>query len=448
MSTKLSRLDRFLGLGELPEQSQRLLKLFFYILFFIMLTTGMGQTFIILHYLETFGFKDGAVLLSITFLVQFLTDYPSGSLGDYIGQRIVLTIAMISFGIGYLIISQFESYSSFAVASIFFGFALGQMSGALETWLDNNYKATVNDTDPDNKIYGFATARIGTLANFVFGISFILGGIISTLISREFVFLLVAILIIFILPIIIIYVKDVPVSDQTSPVLKTSKSKNFLVYLKGGFKYLFSSKKSFTLLLGFAIIDAISFTWFTIFLFPIYFGYTGSDAGVGFLRSFLFITGGFLNIYAATLSKKVSNDKMAILFFIQIVGLFVGVIILLDIVPLNQTFNLTGVILLILLMTAVTPIFGAIAYTLRQRTLLETTPSEYRNSIYSLIPTIATVFQIPLMIYVGRIIENESLTAGLWIITFLSFAGIGLLFISQFFSETKLEKVKTPIPTI
>jgi hypothetical protein len=107
-------------------------------------------------------------------------------------------------------------------------------------------------------------------------------------------------------------------------------------------------------------------------------------------------------------------------------------------------------------MTAVTPIFGAIAYTLRQRTLLETTPSEYRNSIYSLIPTIATVFQIPLMIYVGRIIENESLTAGLWIITFLSlwiitflsFAGIGLLFISQLFSETKLEKVKTPIPTI
>ncbi|MHA2099825.1 MAG: hypothetical protein ACW99A_14200, partial [Candidatus Kariarchaeaceae archaeon] len=93
-------------------------------------------------------------------------------------------------------------------------------------------------------------------------------------------------------------------------------------------------------------------------------------------------------------------------------------------------------------------IFGAIANTLRQRTLLETTPSEYRNSIYSLIPTIATVFQIPLMIYVGRIIENESLTAGLWIITFLSFAGIGLLFISQLFSETKLEKVKTPIPTI
>ncbi|MCH8908397.1 MAG: MFS transporter [Candidatus Heimdallarchaeota archaeon] len=438
-------MDQFLGIGGLPERTRGLVKLFFYMFMFIMSVEGMGTTFVILHYVQIFGFADAAVLMSIVFGVLFLTDYPSGSLGDYIGQRVVLTIALLSFGVGYTIISQFESFLSFAVASVFFGLALGQLSGALETWLDNNYKKTVNDSDPDNKIYGFAMARITTLTNFTFAISFVIGGVISSLISRQFLFLLVAILIILIIPIIIKYVKDIDDSDIILEDINISESKNFFVYLKGGFKHLFSSKKSFTLLMGFAIIDSISSLWFVLILFPLYFGYTGSDVGVGILRSFVWIIGGFLIIYAATLSKRVSNNRIGILYFVVKVGLYLGVIAIIDFIPLNDSFQLQGIILLVLLLVS-NQFFGTIALTIRKRILLETTPSEFRNSIYSLISTIATLVQLSVMIYVGKIIELESLSSGLWIMIIVSLIGIGLLFIHDYFSETKLEKMQQPVP--
>jgi hypothetical protein len=74
------------------------------------------------------------------------------------------------------------------LVAFFGGLGNAQASGALGTWLDNNYRNVVEQTDPERKIYGFSQARIGSLNRIVMAGTFIVGGTLVTSISRDFVF--------------------------------------------------------------------------------------------------------------------------------------------------------------------------------------------------------------------------------------------------------------------
>ncbi|MFW9991728.1 MAG: hypothetical protein ACFFD4_06685 [Candidatus Odinarchaeota archaeon] len=68
----------------------------------ISFTFMLSSTFQVLYTIDHLGFALASVTVAIMFLVQLVTDYPSGSLGDLIGQRWVMTISFtctVSFSI-------------------------------------------------------------------------------------------------------------------------------------------------------------------------------------------------------------------------------------------------------------------------------------------------------------------------------------------------------------
>ena len=167
--------------------------------------------------------------MGIAFFAQYLTDYPNGSLPDYIGQRYLISFSLLFFSIDYFLISKYDGYMLYLIAAIFFGAGQGQINGSFESYLDNNYKIAMKDLDQDRKIYGFMYQRIITIGSLCMAMSFVLGGIISTIYSRSAVFELTSILAILLIPIILFFLKDIKIEGSTTD---KPKKNHILIILK------------------------------------------------------------------------------------------------------------------------------------------------------------------------------------------------------------------------
>ena len=99
----------------------------------------MSNTFLVLFTIDAIGFTLAAICTSIMLATQMFFDYPSGSLGDWIGQRWVLTIAFGLYGISFFLLISATTYQDFGLISILNGLGNAQSSGTFNTWLDNNY---------------------------------------------------------------------------------------------------------------------------------------------------------------------------------------------------------------------------------------------------------------------------------------------------------------------
>ena len=100
------------------------------------------------------GLALAGVLIIIQKVVQTLFDYPTGTLGDMIGQRWILASAYVTYSAAYYIISLITSSSAFSLflaVYILMGFAASQESGALDSWFDSNF--TVSVTEDKNKVH-------------------------------------------------------------------------------------------------------------------------------------------------------------------------------------------------------------------------------------------------------------------------------------------------------
>ncbi|MFX1508041.1 MAG: hypothetical protein ACFFDC_18305, partial [Promethearchaeota archaeon] len=107
---------------------------------------------------------------------------------------------------------------------------------------------------------------------------------------------------------------------------------------------------------------------------------------------------------------------------------FPAVMSLLILVPLENRVNLIGCVATIVIINiSVSTIFRT-AEILRMRLLVDFVPSDYRNSIYSLIPTITALFGIPLLPIAGQIIDSFGLIAGMAVI--LTVFSTGFMFIA------------------
>ncbi|MHA2247960.1 MAG: hypothetical protein ACXADY_23640 [Candidatus Hodarchaeales archaeon] len=84
----------------------------------------LSNTFYILFVIDQIGFAQASFIVSLTMFVQLLTDYPSGSIGDWIGQRWVLTIANLCYVVIYFLLFLIDtSITSFMILAIISGFA-------------------------------------------------------------------------------------------------------------------------------------------------------------------------------------------------------------------------------------------------------------------------------------------------------------------------------------
>ncbi len=445
-------LSRILGTQELPIQAQYYMRTFLYLSVIISFLGSLSSTFYVLFSIDHIGFGLTAVCTSIMLATQLLFDYPSGSLGDWIGQRWVLAIAFIFYGISFLFLITAQTMLDFALIAVINGFGNAQSSGAFATWVDNNYRVAVGEADPDRKIYGFSTSRVNSLNNFALAASFLIGGTIATLISRRIVFTIQFGLTIIIIFLILVYLRDIKIDSETpikSSELKSSKVSNYFMYLKGGIKFLFSSKAAFLFLVGNAIFNVTWMIWGGLVLFPLYFGYTGTDAFAGLLRTSLFLAGIPLSFYIANLNKRISNKRLPVFLFLSTISFFPPFILLTLLMPPTNEFNLLGIVLtFFFLWTVVGTVFN-IAQTLIQRIMIDLVPSENRNSVYSLMPTIFSLIGIPVVPLAGIIIEKFGLSAGIFSASIVCIIGSLLISFSvHFIYKPKIQPIGAPITDI
>ena len=88
----------FLGIREsLPHNAQGLIQKFLILASFQSMIFFVSGTFYVLFIIDKVGFTELGILVGISFLVQATLDYPSGSLGDWLGQRWILATAFFTF---------------------------------------------------------------------------------------------------------------------------------------------------------------------------------------------------------------------------------------------------------------------------------------------------------------------------------------------------------------
>jgi MFS family permease len=415
----------FLGTDELPPLAQGLIQRF---VLLISLQTSLyliSRTFYVLVIIDYVGFQTLGLFLAVSALLQAILDYPSGVLGDWIGQRWVLTSAFLFYGLSYGLLFQADSLLEIFFVYVFSAIASSQESGALQSWFDNNYKITVDRADSNRDVYQEFQGKYRSIIGFIGAFTIVLGGFIATLLFRKIVFMVQAVGMFFTAALCLFFVTDF--SENIRP--KRSFSKYFHI-LKEGIYFGFFTKYMFFLTISICLWNIIWQIWVEMMLFPIYFGYSGSDAGAGIIRFIGWIGHSIFAGKAGMWSKKLNTRKwVPRLNFIILFSFFGYFALLLTIFPLENKFNIIPVSL-ILCYFFVFLALNNIFLILRQRLIFDLVPNSIRNSIYSLFPTLTLLIGIPLFIASGSIIEYFGISFALTFLLIIGFLSSSSIYIS------------------
>jgi MFS family permease len=160
-----SRFARVFGIAEPTEKVVRLVKILSILLPAFAASFQISTTFWMIYIAESLGNGDyyaGLTLVGflvvIQMAIQTALDYPTGALGDWIGQRYVIASALlcyaVAFGLTSLIVKDTPApFWIYVTIYVLFGLGSSQESGAFNAWFDNNYRVAMPH-DKDRKQYG------------------------------------------------------------------------------------------------------------------------------------------------------------------------------------------------------------------------------------------------------------------------------------------------------
>ena len=391
---------RFLGVNELPLRSQWLIQKFLLIANFQTSLFIVSSTFYVLFVIDSIGFRTLGMLLALSFITQAILDYPTGVIGDWIGQRWSLAVAFCGYGLSYSVIIHATSVTDFLWVYLLNAFANSQQSGALGSWFDNNYKVSVGKTDSERKTYRELLGKQAILSRFVTAAMIILGGVVATAFFRELVFIVQAFGMFGLAVLCLILVKDYP--EISKPELSFRKYFNLL---GEGLRFSFGSKHMFFFIAGVSIASTTFFIWGNMILFPMYFGYTGSDGGAAFVRFSFYVLTAFTMPRAGNWSKNLHTRKwIPRLRLIHTVVFYVSFILIFTIFPFTNSLNLFAIVLVGFIFLLTEWLLASEIF-LRQRLLVDMVPDTNRNSVYSLLPTLNFLVSAPFIFMAGTIIE-------------------------------------------
>ncbi|MFX0045764.1 MAG: MFS transporter [Candidatus Hermodarchaeota archaeon] len=382
-----------LGISDLNSEARsfitRATGLMILYVFSVMLT----NTFLILHALEFVTLSQLSLILAAQFAVQASADYPSGAIGDWLGQRWVLFVAAVSYGIGFIVLSQAFDFPSVLFAFVLVAFAQSQESGTYIAWFDNNYKLYATE-DKDRRIYSQFYGKFTMISEILTAVSFLLGGAFLAIIDRQLLFLVQGFLLLFVSLILLNFIRD-----HESLKRDRLKFKSYLRYLRGGVATTASNKTLRIMILG-LVISGVGFAiWSGLILFPLYAAYAKTDAWTAILRASIFVLGAICIGVAGIVSKRIYRLQrwLAVAVLLTDALFFLGMYVMLQVNPVPSTFTLVSIILVMFSFTvAFSPRY--LADVLKPRFYLDVIPDENRNAVYSLIPTlilIVSVFALP-----------------------------------------------------
>jgi len=453
-----SKFARIFGLEDPTRDAVRYVKIISVLLPAFALSFQISTTFWMIHMAETLGGGDYfvgltfvGVLVVIQLGVQTALDYPTGALGDAIGQRYVIASALLCYAVAFYLSSQIVIGTPFYVyIAIYALFGLGssQESGAFSAWFDNNYKVAMPH-DKDRKQYGVFQGRLGMVWQVSSTLVLIPGSWLAWLYSRQFVFGLQAIFAVFLAIAVLKLVKDLPGVREEKDEKPTISEYGTL--LKDGFKFLWSSRFVTLLILGEVVMWSTSPVWWNLILFPLYFSFLVTMVAVSAFRTLVFLPQAVANERSGVLAKRFEPKKwiprfrllqfMGVIFYLILAAIvhffpgiepgtdpasieFLSILIPFTNLPLIEipVVTLVPVFLMFMLFVSLN-LFGGIAGILTQRVMLDVIPNRIRNSMYSLQPTLIMLVSMPLIAFFGWFIP---FTGGFtW--TFIICAFISLL---------------------
>jgi len=459
---EMSRMKSFLGLPDATDKVVRLAKIMGILGPLANVIFTLSTTFFVIFIAEALGGGPGmylqgmglvGTLVVVQMVVQIVLDYPTGAVGDWIGQRYIIAGAQVSFGVAFVLISFVTVDTPFIyLVGVYalMGFAQSQSSGAWGAWFDNNYRVAMPQ-DTDRKQYGVFWGRMGMVMQVVSTASLIPGGILAVIYSRAWVFQLQGVLAFVFALAVFRLVRDFPeVEEQRAQEGGRPDMGEYVSILKGGVTYLFMHSFVRYIAIGSMLAVSSIMVWGNLILFPMYFLYLITDVGVASFRTLLFIPGIFSQERSGVWSRRFEPKKWIPRFrLMQTCGFiffWVFAAIMLLFPPAAESTNvltlywpLTSIALLTLPIENIIPIalifttfvstsfFGGFAEILTQRVLIDVIPNRIRNSMYSLFPTLATLFAIPQIALFGWLITIIGFPLTLAACGITSFAGVMLI---------------------
>jgi MFS family permease len=469
-----SRYARVFGIAEPTEKVVRLVKILSVLLPAFAASFQISTTFWMIYIAESLGNGDyyaGLTLVGflvvIQMAIQTLLDYPTGALGDWIGQRYVIASALlcysVAFGLSSFIVKDTPAPMWIYVSIyVLFGLGSSQESGAFNAWFDNNYRVAMPH-DKDRKQYGVFQGRLGMVWQVSSTLVLLPGSWLAFFYGETWVFSLQAVFAVVLAFIILRLVKDLPgVKDEKEEQPSLGE---YTTLLKDGFRFLGSSRFVTLIILGEVVMWSIGPVWWNLILFPLYFSFLLTLVAVSAFRTIVFVPQAIANERSGVLAKRFEPKKWiprfrifqftGVIFYLVlavIVYLFPGippgtdpatvelftVLIPFTNLPLIEipVQTVIPVILLFFLFVSLN-MFGSIAGILTQRVMLDVIPNRIRNSMYSLQPTLVMVVSMPLIAFFGWFIP---FTGG-FLLSFLICAVISLLVVAMIWAA-----FNNPIP--
>ncbi|MHA2426165.1 MAG: MFS transporter [Candidatus Thorarchaeota archaeon] len=450
----MSRTSNFLGFSDNDQQALHLGRVLMILLPTANIIFTLSSTFYTIFVAEALGHGDFiqglgllGVLVAIQMVIQTVLDYPSGALGDAIGQRWVIGFGNMLYGVMFFMVSFVTSATPFWYLVILFavqGIAQSQISGAWGAWFDNNYRVAMPD-DTDRKQYGVFWGRMGMISQIAATIVLIPGSILAVIFQRPAVFQMQAIGAVFFALLVLRYIRDFPEVEAMRE--KRPSMSEYTSLLKEGVEYLWKTPFIKYLLIGSMIVTSAISVWGQLILFPLYYSYLITDVAVASYRTLAFIPGVASAERSGVWSQRFEPKKWIPRFrLIQACGfLFYIVVAILmfvfppiaeptEIITLMMPFTsfilielpIAHVIPTVILFTlfAITFFFSGFADILTQREVLDAIPDRNRNSIYSLQPTILLLLTIPQIAIFGWLIPIIGFSGTLLIMAVISLGGV------------------------
>ncbi|RDE15891.1 MAG: hypothetical protein C4K49_05445 [Candidatus Thorarchaeota archaeon] len=428
--------SRFFGLRDAPDSILRMARVMSIFLPLIAATVTFSTTFYVIFIATALGGGDYiqgmaliGTLIVIQMAVQTVLDYPTGAVGDWIGQRYIISLSFALYGLTFYLVSLVNVTTPYLLLVLIYainGAADAQQSGAWGAWFDNNYRVAMPN-DVDRKQYGVMQGRIGMLFQIVSTVALLPGSLMAVMFGRSWVFQLQAILCVLIAASVLVLVQDLP-------EVKASRQKrpSFGEYgslLKAGVSYIFSEPFVKYVMIGTMVTASSILVWGNLILFPMYYAYLATDVAVALFRTLLFIPGVASQERSGIWSRKFEPKKWIPRFrLVQMCGtvfflLFAAIMYLLPPAAVGTPtidifFPFTQLVILRLPPSTVLPVafmfitftvtgfFGGFAEILTQRILIDAIPNRIRNSMYSLQPALGTIIAMPQIALFGWLIPR------------------------------------------
>ena len=430
----MSRVRTYFGLRDAKPEVVRLATIYTSLSLLMQISFVISTTFYLIFVATRLG--QGDFILGMTYVgvlvivemgVQTIFDYPTGVIGDWLGQRYILATAFATYAIAFYLVSLVVYESPFILYVLIYalmGFAGSQQSGAMGAWLDNNWRVSMPEDD-ERKEYGVFLGKLGMLFWMVNTFTLVPGSILAAILGREWVFQLQAFMCVIIAILSLQLVRNLPGTDELDQ--KRPTMDEYFALLREGVQYLFSSDYVKYLLIGSMLVSSCIAVWSNLILFPMYYSYMLTDVAVASFRTIVMIPLVFYSERSGVWAKRYEPKKWIPRFrFLQSAGavffwIFALIILIFPIPPqdapmidvllpgteiliLRVPIDSLVPVLLMITVFFIMGIFLQLSNVLTSRVFVDAIPNRVRNGVYSLFPTVVFILGMPQIALFGWLI--------------------------------------------